>query len=64
MDTLFLTCPNNNPIKLEQRIGRIIREHDDKELPLIVDFWLGGPIVHRQQTKRLEWYTNRGYYIF
>ena len=64
LDTLFLTCPNNNPIKLEKRIGRIIREHDDKELPLIVDFWLGGPIVHRQQTKRLEWYTNRGYYIF
>ena len=63
LDTLFLTCPNNNPIKLEQRIGRIIREHSEKQLPVIVDFWLRGPIVHRQQTKRLEWYKQRGYYI-
>ena len=64
LDTLFLTCPSNNPIKLEQRIGRIIREHDDKELPMIVDFWLKGPIVHRQQIKRIEWYKQRGYYIY
>ncbi len=63
LDTLFLTCPNNNPIKLEQRIGRIIREHDDKQLPQVVDFWLRGPIVNRQQTKRIEWYKSRGYYI-
>lgn len=63
LDTLFLTCPNNNPIKLEQRIGRIIREHDDKQLPQVVDFWLRGPIVNRQQAKRIEWYKSRGYYI-
>ena len=63
LDTLFLTCPNNNPIKLEQRIGRIIREHDDKQLPQVVDFWLRGPIVKRQQENRMKWYTSRGYYI-
>jgi len=63
LDTLFLTCPSNNPVKLEQRVGRIIREHPDKCNPLIVDFWLAGPIVSRQQTKRLDWYRNRGYYI-
>ena len=63
LDTLFLTCPNNNPIKLEQRIGRIIREHPDKEVPMIVDFWLSGPIVARQQSKRLAWYNQRGYYL-
>lgn len=49
LDTLFLTCPSNNPIKLEQRIGRIIREHPDKQRPLIIDFWLRGPIVGKQQ---------------
>ena len=32
LDTLYLTCPGNNPIKLEQRIGRIIREHEDKQI--------------------------------
>ena len=63
LDTLYLTCPSNNPIKLEQRVGRIIREHPEKQIPMIVDFWLSGGIVARQQTKRLEWYKQRGYYI-
>jgi len=63
LDTLYLTCPSNNPIKLEQRVGRIIREHPDKQIPMIVDFWLSGGIVARQQAKRLEWYKQRGYYI-
>lgn len=63
LDTLYLTCPSNNPIKLEQRVGRIIREHPDKQLPLIVDFWLSGAVVSRQQKKRLEWYKQRGYYL-
>ena len=63
LDTLFLTCPSNNPIKLEQRIGRIVRKHPDKQTPLVVDFWVRGPIVSRQQKFRLEWYEKRGYYI-
>ena len=63
LDTLYLTCPSNNPIKLEQRVGRIIREHPEKQSPLVVDFWLSGGVVSRQQKKRLEWYKQRGYYI-
>jgi len=63
LDTLMLTCPSNNPIQLEQRIGRIERLHPDKQLPLIADFWLSGKVVSRQQIKRLEWYKQRGYYI-
>jgi hypothetical protein len=63
LDTLYLTCPSNNPITLEQRVGRIIREHPDKQLPLVVDFWFSGAVVSRQQQKRLEWYKQRGYYI-
>jgi len=61
LDTLFLTCPSNNPIKLEQRIGRIIREHPDKQRPLVVDFWLRGPIVGKQQKIRYDWYGQRSY---
>ena len=38
LDTLFLVFPSNNPIKLEQRIGRIIREHPDKNVLLFVTF--------------------------
>jgi len=63
LDTMYLTCPSNNPIKLEQRIGRIIREHEDAQKPLVRDFWLSGGFVARQQQKRLEWYKQRGYNI-
>lgn len=63
LDTLFLTCPGNNYAKLEQRIGRIQREHPDKKYPLIVDFWLQGPIVQRQQINRLEWYTTQNFIL-
>lgn len=63
LDTLMLTCPSNNSIQLEQRIGRIERLHPDKQFPLIVDFWLSGGIVSRQQKNRLLWYQQNGYNI-
>ena len=63
LDTLLLTCPSNNSVQWEQRIGRIVRLHPDKQLPLVVDFWLSGAIVSRQQKNRLAWYTERGYNI-
>ena len=63
LDTLLLTCPGNNYAKLEQRIGRILREHPDKQTPLILDFWLSGAIVYRQQQSRLEWYRKQNYEI-
>lgn len=61
LDTLFFTCPSNNSVQWEQRIGRIERLHPDKQFPLIVDFWLSGNIVTRQQRARLAWYQSRGY---
>ena len=63
LDTIYLTCPNNNAAKLEQRIGRIQREHPDKKDPLIIDFWLSGHIVQAQQRNRLEWYTKNNFPI-
>ena len=63
LDTLFFTCPSNNNVQWEQRIGRIERLHPDKQFPLIVDFWLSGGIVARQQVGRLAWYQQRGYNI-
>jgi superfamily II DNA or RNA helicase len=61
LDTLFFTCPSNNPVQWEQRIGRIERLHPEKQFPLIVDFWLSGKVVNRQQQARLLWYQHRGY---
>jgi superfamily II DNA or RNA helicase len=63
LDTLVLTCPGNNYSKLEQRIGRILRNHIDKKDPLIIDFWLVSPIVYHQQQNRLEWYRKQNYEI-
>jgi len=63
LDTLFFTCPSNNPVQWEQRIGRIERLHPEKQFPLIVDFWLSGKVVSRQQQARIAWYQSRGYNI-
>ena len=63
LDTIYFTCPNNNAAKLEQRIGRIQREHADKKWPLVVDFWLSGAIVQAQQRNRLEWYIRNNFPI-
>lgn len=63
LDTLVLTCPNNNQAKLEQRIGRIQRDHPEKKTPLLMDFWLVGPIVQAQQKNRLEWYIRKNFPI-
>lgn len=63
LDTLFFTCPSNNSVQWEQRIGRIERLHPDKQVPLIVDFWLSGNVATRQQRGRLAWYQQRGYNI-
>lgn len=63
LDTLILTCPSSNTIKLEQRIGRIEREHPDAKHPLVIDIWLSGAIVSRQQQNRLAWYKQREYNI-
>jgi len=59
LDTLALIMPSNNPGNLEQRIGRIQRQHPDKRDPLIMDFWLRGTIVSSQQRKRLLWYKQK-----
>lgn len=63
LDTLFLTCPNNNLSKLEQRIGRIQREHPYKQSPLLVDFWFNGIVISKQQFNRLQWYKKQKFII-
>lgn len=63
LDTIIFTCPQNNYAKLEQRIGRILREHEEKKFPLILDIWLKGPIVKNVQEKRLRWYQQQGFHL-
>lgn len=63
LDTEIFTCPSNNPVLLEQRIGRIERIHEDKQYPLVVDIWLRGAIVNRQQANRMAFYESKNYNI-
>lgn len=63
LDTLFVTTPSKNFSNLEQRIGRIEREHEDKQPPLIVDFWYVGKYVQNLQLHKLLWYQSNGFKI-
>lgn len=61
IDTFYNICPENNPIKREQRIGRIQRDHPDSKYPRIKDFFLKGKFVDRQQKQREHWYKAQGF---
>ena len=67
LDMLHLCSPFNNIPKLEQRIARVIRNHENKRQPIIFDYWVKGggdkwsPIS--QQNMRLEYYRKMGYKI-
>ncbi len=60
LDTLGLTSPTNNPITLEQILGRIQRLHPDKQEPEVLDFWYKGFVVQRTQFNRQYWYAKEG----
>ena len=60
LDTLALTSPTNNPITLEQILGRIQRLHPDKQEPEVLDFWYKGFAVQRTQLNRQYWYAKEG----
>ena len=64
LDTLFLTGPiGKNFQLLEQRIGRIQREHPDKQPALIVAYWLQNHILAKQQSIEHRWYLSKNYKI-
>lgn len=64
LDTLVLTGPiGKNFGLLEQRIGRIQREHPDKQPALLKVYWLQNHILTKQQGIELTWYHHQGYKI-
>jgi superfamily II DNA or RNA helicase len=48
---------------LEQLIGRIVREQEGKQQPVIVDIKLEGNTVTRQFNNRLGHYMKEGYEV-
>lgn len=62
MDTLVTTAPNGKNFGLlEQRIGRIQREHPDKQPALIRSYWLDNHILAKQQNIEYMWYGAQGF---
>ena len=64
LDTLILTEPvGKNFSKLEQRIGRIQREHPDKQPICLQVYWLQNKILAGQQKIEYMWYQHNKFYF-
>ncbi len=64
LDTLILAAPvGKNFGQLEQRIGRLQREHPDKQPVLVRAYWLQNHILARQQNVEYTWYQAQGYQV-
>jgi superfamily II DNA or RNA helicase len=61
---LILAAGGRSAAKLEQRAGRVMRPHEDKEFGVIHDFAdRAARLAHAQHTARLRTYKRLGYEI-
>jgi len=63
LSCLILGTPLNNMPLLEQLIGRVIREHEGKNSPVVVDIKLNSYTTNNQFNNRLGHYMKEGYQI-
>lgn len=57
-DTLVLGMPRSNVVQI---VGRILREHEGKKVPVVLDVVDShSPVFFEYAKKRMEWYTSRG----
>lgn len=63
LSCLILATPVNNEPLLTQLIGRVIRDYEGKQQPVIVDINLIGKTAKRQASQRLGYYIKQGYEI-
>jgi superfamily II DNA or RNA helicase len=63
LSCLILATPVNNEPLLTQLIGRIIRDYEGKQQPVVVDINLIGKTAKRQASLRLGYYLKQGYEI-
>jgi superfamily II DNA or RNA helicase len=58
-----LGTPINNDPLLTQLIGRVIREKEGKQQPVVVDIHLKGKTAARQANARLGYYMKQDYEV-
>lgn len=63
LSCLILATPVNNEPLLTQLVGRIIRIHEEKPQPIIVDIHLVGTTARRQANARMGYYMKQGYEV-
>ena len=63
LSCLILGTPINNEPLLTQLIGRVIREQDGKQTPVVVDIHLKGNTAKRQASNRMGFYIKQGWKI-
>jgi len=63
LSCLVLGTPVNNEPLLTQLVGRIIRLHEGKLQPVIVDIHLEGRTARKQANARLGYYMKQGYEV-
>jgi superfamily II DNA or RNA helicase len=63
LSVLILGTPINNEPLLTQLIGRVIREQEGKQTPVIVDIHLKGNTARKQASNRMGFYMKQGWKI-
>lgn len=63
LSCVILAAPISNDSLLEQIIGRVQRNHDDKLSPLVLDMHFSGPADRKQNNMRLAFYQRKGWEV-
>jgi len=63
LSVLILGTPINNEPLLTQLVGRVIREQEGKQTPVIVDIHLKGNTARKQASNRMGYYMKQGWKI-
>jgi superfamily II DNA or RNA helicase len=63
LSVLILGTPINNEPLLTQLVGRVIREQEGKQTPVVVDIHLKGNTARKQASNRMGFYMKQGWKI-
>lgn len=63
LSCVILAEPTSNPIVLEQVIGRVMRLHEGKKDPVVIDIQFSSPAERAQGTKRLAFYATKDWKV-
>ena len=63
LSCVILAAPIANEVLLEQIVGRIMRKHENKLDPVVIDIQFSGYADKKQNNLRLGFYLNKGWEV-